>query len=69
MVRRLLSNQILLREFNIDASAVLKDINAQNELLKRLLPLQVEQGPSKSQTFKWMATDAPTQRIKLHPEN
>lgn len=72
IVRRLLNNKALLAEFKIDAEGVLKDVEAQTALLNRLLPRQVEQGPQKPPTFKWMvsrcadATDNTAPRELIH---
>jgi hypothetical protein len=56
VIRRLLSNKILLEEFNIDRSYTLQDFGMQENLFYRLFPKQVEQGPQKSPTFKWMVS-------------
>jgi hypothetical protein len=56
IMRRLLNNEILVREFNIDADAVLQDADAQEAVFYRFFPKQVEQGPQKAQTFKWLVT-------------
>ena len=56
IIRRLVSNQVLLDEFSVDRSAVLKDSKLQEKLFARLFPAQVELGRQKSPTFKWMVT-------------
>jgi hypothetical protein len=56
LVRRLLSNKALLTEFGIDAEAVLESSESQEKLFTQLFPKQVEQGPQKSTTFKWMVS-------------
>jgi hypothetical protein len=54
ILRRILSNQLLVEEFQIDREAALRDSKKQDELFARLFPLQVEQGPQKATTFNWM---------------
>jgi hypothetical protein len=56
IMRRLLNNSILQEEFGIDGSAVLKVAEQQEKLFYRLFPSQVEQGPQKAPTFKWLVT-------------
>lgn len=56
IMRRLLKNDILVREFQIDVPAILQDASAQEELFYRFFPKQVEQGPQKAPTFKWLIT-------------
>jgi hypothetical protein len=55
-MRRLLKNDALAKEFQIDVPAVLRDATAQEALFYRLFPKQVEQGPQKAPTFKWLIT-------------
>src|SRR6185437_1428285 len=43
-------------EFGIDRDAVLQDAEQQDQLFYRLFPAQVEQGPQKAPTFKWLVT-------------
>ena len=54
LIRRLLSNKALVSEFDINAEAVLQDANRQTEVFDRFFPAQVEQGPQKAPTFKWL---------------
>ncbi|WP_422036423.1 P-loop ATPase, Sll1717 family [Reyranella sp.] len=54
IMRRLLSNQILLSEFGIDRIDVLQDSRKQDALFARLFPPQVDQGARKLTTFKWV---------------
>lgn len=56
LMRRVLDNEILLEEFGIDRDEVLRDANMQEEIFYKLFPPQVEQGPQKASTFKWMVT-------------
>jgi hypothetical protein len=56
LVRRILNNDTLVSELHLDRSAILSDTEKQNQLFARLFPAQVEQGPQKAATFKWMVT-------------
>jgi len=56
IMRRLLKNDVLVKEFGIDPSAVLQDAAAQEAMFYRVFPRQVEQGPQKAPTFKWLIT-------------
>jgi len=56
IMRRLLKNETLVKEFQIDAVSVLQDAAAQEALFYRFFPRQVEQGPQKAPTFKWLIT-------------
>jgi hypothetical protein len=55
-MRRLLNNAALIDQFKIDRNAVLQDVRQQEELFYRCFPAQVEQGPQKAPTFKWLLT-------------
>lgn len=56
IVRRILSNPEIVAEFGIDKDDVLGDSKKQDELFARIFPPQVEQGPQKAPTFRWMVT-------------
>jgi hypothetical protein len=56
LMRRLLNNRVILDEFNIDAVNVLQNTKEQERVFNILFPKQVEQGPQKAQTFKWLLT-------------
>jgi hypothetical protein len=56
IIRRLLNNDALIEVLNIDAQAVLRSYEAQDQLFYRLFPLQVDQGRQKSRTFRWLVT-------------
>jgi hypothetical protein len=56
IMRRLLNNAALVDEFQIDVPAVLQDALKQDDLFYRFFPQQVEQGPQKASTFKWLVT-------------
>jgi hypothetical protein len=72
IVRRLLSNDPLIKTFGIDKDNVLRDFNAQSSLFYRFFPLQVEQGNKKRSTLDWMisrcadATDNTAPRELIH---
>jgi hypothetical protein len=73
IMRRLLNNAALAEEFGIDKDTVLKDFQQQELLFYRVFPKQVEQGPQKAPTYKWLLTrcadgsekTAPREQIQL----
>jgi hypothetical protein len=56
IMRRLLNNGAFVEEYNIDKARVLEDAKEQEKLFYRCFPAQVEQGPQKASTFKWLVT-------------
>jgi len=54
IVRRLLSNEMLIDKLEIDKVAVLRDSKAQDAVFYRFFPPQVEQGAKKRPTRDWM---------------
>jgi hypothetical protein len=72
IVRRLLSNDALIKEFQIDEDSVLSDFAAQEALFYRFFPAQVEQGTKKRSTLDWMisrcadGTDKTAPREVIH---
>jgi hypothetical protein len=56
IMRRVLSNDVILKEFGVDKESVLQSAEQQSELFLRLFPRQVEPGKAKSLTLKWMIT-------------
>lgn len=56
IMRRLLNNRMIVDQFGIDRDAVLQDADLQEKLFYRIFPAQVEQGPQKAPTFKWLVT-------------
>jgi hypothetical protein len=56
IMRRLLNNAAFVKEFGIDKDEVLKDAKQQEALFYRCFPAQVEQGPQKAPTYKWLLT-------------
>lgn len=56
LLRRVLNNEILVDTLKIDPEEILSDTDKQNALFETIFPPQVEQGPQKAQTFKWMVT-------------
>ena len=55
-MKRLLSNAGVVEGYKIDKDAVLGDRKEQDQLMLRLFPKQVEQGPQKPSTFNWMVS-------------
>lgn len=55
-LRRMLSNPEIVAEFGVDKDEVLGDTKKQDALFSRIFPPQVEQGPQKAPTFRWMVT-------------
>ena len=45
-----------MREFGVNKEAVLQDQKQQEDLFYRCFPVQVEQGPQKAATYKWLLT-------------
>jgi hypothetical protein len=56
MVRRLLHNDVLVRNYNAEISAVLESVKNQEEFFYRLFPAQVDSGGNKPSTVDWMLT-------------
>ncbi len=56
IMRRLLNNPAVIEELKIDAKSILEDATKQDDLFYRVFPRQVEQGPRKASTFKWLVT-------------
>lgn len=67
IIRRLLSNKIVTDEFGIDRSAVLQSAAQQQQVFDRFFPKQVEQGPQKAPTFKWLVTRCADGKKKTAP--
>jgi hypothetical protein len=56
MMKRLLNNAAFVEEYKIDKDRVLQDLKRQEKLFYRCFPPQVEQGPQKAPTLKWLLT-------------
>ncbi|HVI28857.1 P-loop ATPase, Sll1717 family [Hansschlegelia sp.] len=56
MMRRMLSNDVIVKQYDVDREAALSSAAEQERLFNRIFPPQVEQGPQKAPTFKWMVT-------------
>lgn len=56
VVRRLLSNQKITEFYGVDRDVVLGDAEKQSALFYRVCPLQVDSGPNKPETLKWLIT-------------
>lgn len=53
VVRRLLQNDLLVEEYNVDSEDVLRDATAQRQFFNRLVPDQIDSGRN-PKTFEWM---------------
>jgi hypothetical protein len=67
LMRRLLNNSGIVTEFNIDSASVLQNADKQEKLFGVLFPKQVEQGPQKARTFKWLLTRCADSTKKTAP--
>jgi hypothetical protein len=67
VVKRLLNNATLIKEFGIDANSVLRDFKAQSDLFYRFFPKQVEQGSRKSTTLDWIISRCADATSKTAP--
>jgi hypothetical protein len=56
IMRRLLNNDAFVKEFGINKEEVLNDAKQQDVLFYRCFPRQVDQGPQKAPTYKWLLT-------------
>ncbi len=56
VVRRLLSNPAIVEYYAVDKDAVLAEADKQLELFYRVSPRQVDSGPNKPDTLKWLIT-------------
>ena len=56
IMRRLLNNPEFVREFKVNKADVLEDYKRQEALFYECFPKQVEQGPQKAPTYKWLLT-------------
>ena len=54
ILRRVLSNEVFLEEYQVDREEILSDADKQDELFSRIFPSQIEQGSRKAGTFDWM---------------
>ncbi|MBR1277463.1 P-loop ATPase, Sll1717 family [Bradyrhizobium sp. AUGA SZCCT0283] len=56
IMKRLLMNEALVEDFGLDVNAILGSAKAQEDTFYRFFPKQVDQGPQKASTFKWLVT-------------
>ncbi|MGD9656912.1 MAG: hypothetical protein AB7U61_04605 [Methylocystis sp.] len=56
LMKRVLSNNEIVDQFNINRDDVLSNVANQERLFETLFPSQIEQGPQKAKTLKWMIT-------------
>ena len=72
IVRRLLSNEALIKEYKLNRAEVLVDFDKQSQTFYRFFPQQIEQGSKKRQTLEWMisrcadGTDQTAPRELIH---
>jgi hypothetical protein len=72
IIRRVLSNQMLVKEEHIDRATVLSNFPAQSDLFYKLFPQQVDQGAKKPSTLDWIisrcadGTDKTAPREVIH---
>ena len=53
LIRRVLDNQSLVKEYNLDKRDILSDINKQEDLFYMLFPNQIDLGSKKPATIDW----------------
>jgi hypothetical protein len=56
IIRRVVSNRVLVKEYSVNRDSVLADFQSQQDLFYRLFPSQVEQGTRKPSTLDWIIT-------------
>lgn len=56
IVRRFLSNQAVIDFYGANKDEILSDADKQSQFFYRIMPKQVESGPNKSTTLKWLIT-------------
>jgi len=54
LIRRVLDNNVLVSNFQLDKDEILSDINKQEELFYRIFPKQIDNGPKKPATLDWL---------------
>lgn len=54
IIRRILSNDIIIKEYSVDVDKVLSDYTAQELLFYRLFPEQIDIGDRKPKTIEWI---------------
>lgn len=54
LIRRILDNPELVKEYNLDKSDILNDITKQEELFYKLFPKQIDPGSKKPTTIDWV---------------
>ena len=67
LMRRILNNDVLLEQIGINRDEVLASAEKQVEVFATLFPKQVEQGPQKAPTLKWLITRCADGRNKTAP--
>lgn len=56
LVRRLLSNDSIRSAYNADSANILSNFDGQTEFFYKIFPKQVDSGPNKPSSFKWILT-------------
>lgn len=54
LIRRVLDNDVIIKEYGINKNEILSDITKQEKLFYRIFPLQVDLGSKKSTTLDWV---------------
>lgn len=54
IMRRLLSNDVICQEYELDRDEILSSADRQKEVFDKVFPPQVDQGSRKAATFDWM---------------
>jgi hypothetical protein len=67
IVRRAISNKVLLDDLMADGNEILNDVNAQKDFFYALFPDQVEQGEKKRATFDWIVSRCADGRAQTAP--
>lgn len=67
IVRRVLKNEAILKEYGIDRDAILNDAAAQEKLFYKLFPRQIDQGPQKPTTLSWILSRCADGTAKTAP--
>jgi hypothetical protein len=67
IVRRVLKNDVIVKEYDIEKGLILRDAPAQSELFYRIFPKQVDQGPQKPPTLAWLISRCADGTTKTAP--
>lgn len=67
VMKRLLSNTVIIETFGVDKEKILSDFNLQLDLFYRVYPSQVDQGSNKPSSFDWMTSRCADATSKTAP--